>query len=495
MGRGALAIVGMASAALGGVGAQAASPAPTPPSNSSAIGANTVNWIATSAAFAHTGFALLQASGTSCKPCLWATHDGGASWAQVSASGWNGGRPVIAVDSAGREVVFSGNDDAVQRSDDGGRTWVRIGTGSMMPAPEPSFPSEGAVAVAGKGGDYVATATGAKSAGGSAGSLVDLSFMVAPTFPSAGSYAPALLSAADKQNGLPVIQQCTAQLACTGNATLPGAVTFSIPVTLLPSTGYAQDGTVFAQSGRGIYKSLDGGKTFAPLTMGQAGATGTATPMLALAPGYSEHGSTRTAFAAVFQIFQDAANPKNSHSAGGIYKSTDGGTTWNRVGSPSAFDRGASAVAMAPNGRLFAGYLSSYGSGLLCSVDGGVTWRASCPTINGGSNPAAAGSVNGSAVNGGSSCAPNCAGSPGGAAGGAGTVTEGRSTPGAGNVPSGQALAATSQNNPEANSASRGLLAAAAGGVAVLLTLVALLRRRVRRRTAAAAEDVTKWGE
>jgi hypothetical protein len=149
---------------------------------------------------------------------------------------------------------------------------------------------------------------------------------------------------------------------------------------------------VFAQTGRGLYKSLDGGINFAPLAIGVAGATATATPMLALSPGYREAGPTRTAYAAVLQIFNDPAHPERAHNAGGVYRSTDGGATWARVDSSGLLGAGTTAVAVAPDGRLFAGYLGAVhaSSGLLCSVDGGKTWRAACPSVvsSGGSNAA-----------------------------------------------------------------------------------------------------------
>jgi hypothetical protein len=239
------------------------------------------------------------------------------------------------------------------------------------------------VAVAGSThGDYLVLNGGAtQPITGSGRSLADLEFMYSPSFPSGGAHAPALLSGADLHTGLPVIQRCDARLACSGATTLAGASTFSIPVALLPSTSYASDGVVYAQSGRGIYKSVDGGTSFAPLSVGQPGASATATPMLALAPGYRDAGPVRTAYAAVLQAFISGTT---SHSAGGIYRTTDAGATWRPIGSPGPFDQGATAVAVAPDGRIFAGYEGSAGhAGLVCSTDA-HTWQAACPAVGGG---------------------------------------------------------------------------------------------------------------
>ena len=355
----------------------------------SGVGDQNVSWIVVSPAYQRTGLVVAVAAPLSgCQSnCmkLWITHSGGASWATASAAGWDGGRPVITVDGSGREVLFAASGTALQRSDDDGQTWSTVASGGgVLPSPSPQFASDHAVAVAVAGGqDYVLRGTSSQPVTGSGKTLDDLSFMYSPAFPSAGSHAPVLLAAADNTSAHnPVIQRCTAALACSGGATLPGSTSFSAPETLVPSTDYANDGVVFAQSGRGIYKSTDGAGTFTPLTVLSAnGAAGTATPMLALAPGYREAGPVRSAFVAVFQTFTDQKNP---HTAGGVYRTGDGGATWSRVGSPSPLDGGADAVAVAPDGRLFAGYLEQAGQqasgGLLCSTNGN-TWQATCPAL------------------------------------------------------------------------------------------------------------------
>src|SRR5207302_4613949 len=118
----------------------------------------------------------------------------------------------------------------------------------------------------------------------------------------------------------------------------------------------------------------------------------------------------RTAYTAVVQAIIDPADPKKSYAAGGVYRTTDGGTTWSALYSPGPFDSGASAVAVAPDGRLFASFLSSYGSGLLCSVDGGAHWSATCPHV-GHWQPHKAG-TQGAATPAAGACATACSPSP-----------------------------------------------------------------------------------
>lgn len=410
-----------------------------------------------SPAYGRTGVvvALTSATGSCTQNCehLWVTRDGGGSWRRASATGWQPGRFDIAVDASGHEAVFSGSGSAVQRSDDLGETWTTAGAAGS-PVVAPTYTADGAVAVAGDS-DYVLHGTTSDPVRGSGGGISDLSFMYAPHFPQSGSHAPALLSGADPQTKNPVIQQCTTALSCSGATTLPGAGTFSAPVTLLASTAYDRDGVVFAQSGRGIYKSVDGGLTFAPIPIvPDNGATATATPMLQLGAGYSEGGPVRTAYAAVLQAYIDATNPSNSHSAGGIFRSDDGGAQWRSVSAGTLLDGGATAVAVTPDGRMFAGYVqSSTGStGLLCNAGSG--WAPTCPPTRNASQsgvtPAAV-SPPGSTCAAGRGCAsapaPNASAAAGSASSTSGaTATASGSGPAGGGAPAaaGAATAATS---------------------------------------------------
>jgi hypothetical protein len=366
----------LVAAAAGATAVQASDP--------SAIGDMAVFWIVVSPSYAQSGLVVAvaaPASGcTSNCTQLWVTRDGGATWGRSAASGWRGGRPVIGVDRSGHEVLFAGA-NVLQRSDDDGASWTDIGSNGGTPAISPTYAQDGTVAVANGKQDYLLSAAGQKSIPGSGGALSDVSFAMSTAYPAAGSHSPALLSAADPKSGNPVIQRCTAAFSCSGSAPLPGAGSLSEPVSLLLSTAFAEDGVVFAQAGRGIYKSVDGGGSFAPIPVGAQGATATATPQMALGPGYRESNPSRPVFVAVLSIFSSGTS---SHSSGGVLRSEDGGASWSPVGSPSPLDGGATAVAVAPDGRLFGGYLSSQGTssggGLLCSSDG-QTWHAACSPV------------------------------------------------------------------------------------------------------------------
>jgi len=358
----------------------------------SAIGNEAVYWLAVSPSYSRTGtvVALTLEAGSSCgSHCkhLWVTRNGGSTWVQAKAQGWAGVRPAVAVDATGHEVIFDGGGSNMVRSDDLGDTWRAVGP-AAVPATSPHFAEDGIVANAGNH-DYIYASSGGsiQPVSGSGGKYLDLGFALPPNFPNQGSNPVAFLVGEDSNSQLPVVEQCSGSLTCSNPTTLSGVQPGYADTTLLFSTRYASDGTIFARNGRGIFKSVNGGSSFAPVPVGASSATQTATPMMALAPDYSEAASVKRAYVAVLQIF---GTGQNSTSSGGVYATSDGGLTWTRLGAGSPLEGGASGIAMAPDGRLFAGYLPSTSvasgarqAGLLCSTDGGTTWRASCPPVGG----------------------------------------------------------------------------------------------------------------
>lgn len=453
----------------------AASPSDSP---ASAIGNEAVYGIAVAPDYTQTGLVAvmsmpLRQCQSGCQH-LWVSHDGGATWARTAAKDWDGGRPMIAVDKSGHDVMFTAT-SALERSDDGGQTWTVAGDLGFS-ALSPNFSKDQTIAVGGTGSkqDFIWHAGSTKPIAGSSGAFWDQYFMLSPTWPSGGKYSPALLAAADSHTQYPVIQHCDANLSCSGATSLSGSQPFSAPASLLPSTDYANDGAVFAQTGRGIYKSTDGGLTFTLIPMGQPGATTTATPMMVLAPGYSEAGPVRTAYVAVFQAFVDG---KTSHTAGGIYRTTDGGRSWAPLGAPGPFDQGAFGVGVAPDGRLFGGFMNNGHAGLLCSADGGTTWKASCPAVGGPTTSrASGGSSAGNCA--GASCAQGAQIGPSSAA--LSPATSAPTPPDANTTAHLPSTAAAAAQGTAAHTIR--LLAVVLGSLAGGLVLVGVLRNRLRRR-------------
>jgi photosystem II stability/assembly factor-like uncharacterized protein len=437
----------------------------------SAIGNEGVRWIGVSPAYSTTGLAMAMSVAAGCSSdCnhLWATHDGGSTWQRLPARNWQGRQPSFALAGDGHEVLFARGTSTLQRSDDGGQSWRDAGPGGT-PSVSPRFTSDGSVLVAGGGHDWLVTPASTSAVAGSSGGYADLSFMFAPSYPASGNYAPVLLSAMDSQHATPQVLRCTADFRCDRATPLPPQ---SAPAAaqLVASSAYASDGTVFANLGTGLAKSTDGGATFAPLLVGDPTAEATATGMIALDSAYHEGGTDQVVYASVLQLFHDPQKPPS----GGVYRSGDGGRTWSRLGSPGPLDGGATAVAVAPGGRVFAGFVRNSGmaSGLLCWT--GREWATACasPRAPAGSDahssPAA------------------CSTGPCGATPGAGAGAAGASTGGQGGQVGGSGsgrdtgVAAASPSTSTPGGSMR--IAAPLGAVAVLLVLIAAVRGAISRR-------------
>jgi hypothetical protein len=395
---------------------------------------------------------------------------------------------VIGVNGDGREQLVAGAaKGGIARSEDGGDTWqVGLPTAAFVSL-SPTYPHDGLIAVVGDQGNFVVRSAGPAPVLGSGGAYLDESFMFSPAYPAAGSNAPALLVAFDKQTGQPGVVACDARLTCTG-ARAPLATTTTMPsaVTLFPSEAFASDGVVWAQSSAGVWRSTDGGRSFVPLTIGQPGATQSAIPGMALAPGYGSRGN-RTAYVAVWQVFADKTPSRNPQTTtrGGIYRTTDGGASWSNLsaGAPK-FETGAFAVAAAPAGRLFGAWTAN-GSrgGVMCSTDAGSTWADACPPLHAGSTAASGAGT----CPGGNGCAGPPVGStaaPGSGAGGA--ANRGNSTSGAGSSSGGGAAAVghmtTMPAQPGISAWQWAVIAALAVCGGLSLSLIGWQRTHQRRR-------------
>jgi hypothetical protein len=384
----AVAVWTVAASGVASAASPTAEPAAAPPG--SAIGNVLVESITVSPAYSTTG--LVLATGALGYPCiqdcvrLFRSRDGGATWEVLHPAGWTPGLMTIASDAGGHETVFTSSSGLIESTDQG-TSWKSVGTAGTASAP-PTYSSDKAVAVADLGGhDYLLAPGGRKGVAGSGGSAADVDFAYSAAFPKGGRYSPALLLGADKQTKALSVYRCDASLSCSSPSAVPStAGQQGFPASrLLPATDYDQSGTVFLFTQMGLYKSTDGGTTFAPLTVTAAnGADRTVFPAMALDPGYKEQGGDRQLYAAVLQAYTPPTpDMKNGgHTAGGIYKSADGGTTWAPVGSADgAFAAGATAMAIAPDGRLFGGWTDNRGhAGLLCNTDG-THWRTVCPAV------------------------------------------------------------------------------------------------------------------
>jgi photosystem II stability/assembly factor-like uncharacterized protein len=131
-------------------------------------------------------------------------------------------------------------------------------------------------------------------------------------------------------------------------------------------------------AGRGIYRSLDGGRTWIPVLQRGENTGGSSVKI--------DPSDANVVYAALWNARSGPWEDNNVYSgtAGGLYKSTDGGEHWRLLqnGLPENLSQIDIAVAPSKPGRLYAtvatttpgGYSSAVGLGIYRSEDGGENW-------------------------------------------------------------------------------------------------------------------------
>ncbi len=131
--------------------------------------------------------------------------------------------------------------------------------------------------------------------------------------------------------------------------------------------------------GDGIYKSTDAGKTWRAVGLKKSGAIG----RIVVHPKNPDIALVTALGNPYGRVVKNADAEER-----GVYRTTDGGTSWQRVLSPTNDKTGAIDVAMDPNNSsvLYASLWECYrnnftmssggeGSGMYKSTDGGTTWK------------------------------------------------------------------------------------------------------------------------
>jgi photosystem II stability/assembly factor-like uncharacterized protein len=120
---------------------------------------------------------------------------------------------------------------------------------------------------------------------------------------------------------------------------------------------------------RGIYRSMDGGRTFEKVLYKDENTGG--------ADVQIDPSNPETVYASLWEAREGPwENGSWNGTGGGVFKSTDGGATWRQLtkGLPAEIVQANLAIAPSKTARLFAAVATMTGVGLYRSDDGGESW-------------------------------------------------------------------------------------------------------------------------
>jgi len=354
--------------------------APLAPLRAQAVNSGlTVLSIATAADYStsHTVYAVGQRSQctTGCTE-LWRTVDGGATWARAAARGWERST-VLPVVVGRRAALVTAVAGGYALSYDAGETFQHIDAPGSPTAVTEGSAGAVELLLTGKDGssDYVlGLPAGTTKAIPGDPSLDHLQINPSPAYGHSGANIPAAVAwGVDQAKRSERLDWCDDALVCTPKAAISagGQVVFS------PT--FATDETLFLLSPNGLLRSTDGGVTLVPVTVMTSDSSTLITTVTSLAatPDFDTRSGHGTLFAGVVA----ASKSRSNTVSGGVFRSSDGGLSWQPSNDNAGLSSGVAALTMAPDGRLFAGTIQFGDSPgfVYCSADGGRTWGNSCP--------------------------------------------------------------------------------------------------------------------
>jgi RNA polymerase sigma-70 factor, ECF subfamily len=291
---------------------------------------------------------------------IFRSRDAGASWTKLPAIGFVGGTLMLPPSYPADSRIFVAGPTALQVSNDGGATFKNLtplgGFGAISPAFSAGDPRILLGAIPGwVYHDDSKVVTPLDMTPAPVGWAQRFAF--SPSYPA----DPRVAIGGTNRDGDPqrsAVAMCR-RANCGPAVSLPGLL--GAP-NLLLTRRFSTTGIMFAWAANMLYRSTDGGSSFAALSL----------PMDASVEALSEDGSG-SLYAAL-----DFVTGTSDGTIGGIFVSHDRGSTWARLGEGTALAKGTSTVAAMPDGHLFASPDAFRGGGVFCSTDAGQTWARRC---------------------------------------------------------------------------------------------------------------------
>lgn len=292
-------------------------------------------------------------------PCrvVWISTDGGGSWEKHRAEGLDGHTVMVTPlyeDGDNRLYAMSGA--GLQVSTDEGEHWESVlgpsfdGSAAILPNFAP-------------GGDQRiflgAAPTWSYDAATNLSTPVPLAGL--PGNPTNFAFAPdypdtqvVFAGTTDLDDATPVVFKCGDECGVADAVELPNLP--DAPMVRV-SSAYGDDETVAAWAGRVLYVSTDGGATFDEIDL----------PDVGVIRAVHDDGDGN--------FFIAAASP--GHAASALYRTRDF-EHFTTLGGGTPLVQGVAALTAVSDDLVLAAPIAAAGGGLYCSTDGGTTWATRC---------------------------------------------------------------------------------------------------------------------
>jgi len=301
------------------------------------------------------------------------SRDGGATWTKARARGWQPGG-LTSVMFHGAAALIAWWQNTVALSLDGGDTFTPY-TASGSPSAAAADGDNVDVLSADGSGAHLLTLPAAsdRTVSGAPG-LDSASIELTTAYPGTSAHVPAAIAlGVDHASGSARLEPCDASLSCAAPIPVPSGG------AIVSSPAFSHDLTFFLLGAQSLLRSSDGGHSLAPITVVAPGPETVITSVtgLVFSPDFDRTTHRGVVYAGVISVSRATHGGSVS---GGVFRSADAGATWVRSSAATDFPGGVSALALAPDGRVFAGtYEFGNGAGGVYCSAGGDSWSDGCP--------------------------------------------------------------------------------------------------------------------